>query len=110
MDIRAVAFDVNGTLVRILADDDDERIFRAAAHFLTYQGIDLHRHELRELYFQLMKEQKAASPQPSSSSCRCSWPRCPAASRGGGSACTRMSARCSASCASTAGSLSSPTR
>ena len=64
MDIRAVAFDVNGTLVRILADDDDERIFRAAAHFLTYQGIDLHRHELRELYFQLMKEQKAASPEP----------------------------------------------
>ena len=43
MDIRAVAFDVNGTLVRILADDDEERIFRAAAHFLTYQGIDLHR-------------------------------------------------------------------
>ena len=31
MDIRAVAFDVNGTLVKILADDDEERIFRAAA-------------------------------------------------------------------------------
>ena len=44
IDIRAVAFDVNGTLIRILADDDEERIFRAAAHFLTYQGIDLHRH------------------------------------------------------------------
>ena len=43
MDIRAVAFDVNGTLIRILADDDEERIFRAAAHFLTYQGVDLHR-------------------------------------------------------------------
>ena len=41
MDIRAVAFDVNGTLIRILADDDDERIFRAAGHFLSYQGIDL---------------------------------------------------------------------
>jgi putative hydrolase of the HAD superfamily len=56
MDIRAIAFDVNGTLVRILADDGDERAFRAAAHFLTYQGIDLHRYELRELYFQLLKE------------------------------------------------------
>ncbi|HEY2126754.1 MAG TPA: HAD family hydrolase [Streptosporangiaceae bacterium] len=63
MDIRAVAFDVNGTLVRILADDDDDRIFRAAAHFLTYQGIDLHRQELREIYFQLMKEQLRASPE-----------------------------------------------
>ncbi|HTT55316.1 MAG TPA: HAD family hydrolase [Streptosporangiaceae bacterium] len=63
MDIRAVAFDVNGTLVRILADDDEERIFRAAGHFLTYQGIDLHRHELRDLYFQIMKEQLRASPE-----------------------------------------------
>jgi putative hydrolase of the HAD superfamily len=63
MDIRAVAFDVNGTLVRILADDDEERIFRAAAHFLTYQGIDLHREELRAAYFQVMKEQFRASPE-----------------------------------------------
>jgi putative hydrolase of the HAD superfamily len=63
MDIRAVAFDANGTLVRILADDDEERIFRAAAHFLTYQGIDLHRQELRDIYFQLLKEQLRASPE-----------------------------------------------
>jgi putative hydrolase of the HAD superfamily len=63
MDIRAVAFDVNGTLVRILADDDEERIYRAAAHFLTYQGIDLHRQELQDIYFQLMKEQLRASPE-----------------------------------------------
>src|SRR5712691_12264419 len=63
MDIRAVAFDVNGTLIMILADDDEERIFRAAAHFLTYQGMDLHRHEVRDLYFQIMKEQLRASPE-----------------------------------------------
>ena len=60
MDIQAVAFDVNGTLVRILTDDD-EQVFRAAGHFLTYQGIELHRHELRDLYFQAMKEQQRAS-------------------------------------------------
>jgi putative hydrolase of the HAD superfamily len=63
VDIRAVAFDANGTLVRILADDGEDRIFRAAAHFLTYQGIDLHRHELRDLYFQIMKEQLRDSPE-----------------------------------------------
>ena len=63
MDIRAVAFDVNGTLVKILADDHEERIFRAAAHFLTYQGIDLHRDQVRDLYFQIMKEQLRASPE-----------------------------------------------
>ena len=63
MDIRAVAFDVNGTLIRILADDGEERIFRAAAHFLTYQGVDLHRHEVSDLYFRIMKEQLRASQE-----------------------------------------------
>jgi putative hydrolase of the HAD superfamily len=63
MDIRAVAFDVNGTMVRILTEDGDEQVFRAAAHFLTYQGIELHRHELRDSYFQIMKEQLRASPE-----------------------------------------------
>ena len=63
MDIRAVAFDVNGTLVSILTQDDMDEIFRAAAHFLTYQGIDLHRHQVRDLYFRIMKEQQRASSQ-----------------------------------------------
>jgi len=63
MDIRAVAFDVNGTLIRILADEDEERIFRAVAHFLTYQGIDLHRDEIRDLYFKIMAEQLRSSPE-----------------------------------------------
>jgi putative hydrolase of the HAD superfamily len=63
MDIRAVAFDVNGTLVRILTDDGMEQIFRSIAHFLTYQGIHLHRHQVRDLYFQSMKEQQQASPE-----------------------------------------------
>jgi putative hydrolase of the HAD superfamily len=63
MDIRAVAFDVNGTLVRILTQDGMEQIFRSVAHFLTYQGIDLHRHEVRDLYFEIMKEQQQASSE-----------------------------------------------
>jgi putative hydrolase of the HAD superfamily len=63
MDIRAVAFDVNGTLVRILTDDGAEETFRAAAHFLTYQGIDLCREQVRELYFRIMAEQQDESPE-----------------------------------------------
>jgi phosphoglycolate phosphatase-like HAD superfamily hydrolase len=63
MDIRAVAFDVNGTLVRILTDDGAEEIFRAAGHYLTYQGIDLCREQVRELYFRIMAEQQHASPE-----------------------------------------------
>src|ERR1700733_12517097 len=63
MDIRAVAFDVNGTLVEILTEDDMPQIFRAAGHFLTYQGIDLRRHQVRDLYFRFMKDQQKASPE-----------------------------------------------
>ena len=138
MDIRAVAFDVNGTLIRIQTEDGDEQIFRSAAHFLAYQGIDLHRDQVRDLYFQTMKEQLRASPEEypefdavgiwrsiidahmtdfarglpagSSGRCRCSWPRCPAASRAGGWACTRSCARCSTSCADATPSRWSPTR
>ncbi len=63
MDIRAVAFDVNGTLVEIWTEDDMEAIFRAAGHFLTYQGIDLRRWQVRDLYFQTMKAHQKTSPE-----------------------------------------------
>jgi len=49
-DVRAIAFDVNGTLTEIVTDEGMDEIFRAVGHFLTYQGIDLRRHEVRELY------------------------------------------------------------
>jgi putative hydrolase of the HAD superfamily len=63
MEIKAIAFDVNGTLVEILTEDDMEAIFRAAGHFLTYQGIDLRRHQVRALYFETMKRQLRASKE-----------------------------------------------
>ncbi|MGA2826736.1 MAG: HAD family hydrolase [Streptosporangiaceae bacterium] len=63
MDIQAVVFDVNGTLVRIETEDGMDQIFRSAAHFLTYQGINLCREQVRELYFRIMKEQQRASPE-----------------------------------------------
>ena len=62
MDIRALAFDANGTLIRILTDEGSDQIFRSIAHFLTYQGIDLHRDQIRELYFATLKQQQRASP------------------------------------------------
>jgi putative hydrolase of the HAD superfamily len=61
MEIRALLFDVNGTLIDIETDEWMEEAYRAVAHFLTYQGIYLHRGEVRDLYFQIMKEQFAAS-------------------------------------------------
>lgn len=63
MDIRAILFDVNGTLIDIETDEGLEEIYRAIAHFLMYQGITLHRWEVRDLYFQIMQKQRAASPE-----------------------------------------------
>ena len=63
VDIRAIAFDVNGTLIEIWTDDHTEEIFRAAGHFLTYQGIDLRRYQVRDRYFEIMKEQQRTSAE-----------------------------------------------
>jgi putative hydrolase of the HAD superfamily len=63
MNIQALLFDVNGTLVDIETDERMEEAYRAIAHFLTYQDITLHRGEVLELYFQVMKEQFGASKE-----------------------------------------------
>src|SRR5437660_10623491 len=61
MDIRALLFDVNGTLIDIETDEGMEECYRAIAHFLTYRGICLRRWQVRDLYFQIMKQQFAES-------------------------------------------------
>jgi len=63
MDIRALLFDVNGTLIDIETDEGLEEIYRTIAHFLTYQGISLHRGEVRDLYFQIMQYQRMTSSE-----------------------------------------------
>jgi putative hydrolase of the HAD superfamily len=61
MDVRALLFDVNGTLIDIETDEALEEIYRAIGHYLTYQGVSLHRWEVHDLYFQVMKEQRETS-------------------------------------------------
>jgi putative hydrolase of the HAD superfamily len=61
MEVAAIAFDVNGTLIDIRTEDDREDAFRAVGHFLTYQGIDLRRNDIRDLYFQRLKAQQRHS-------------------------------------------------
>ncbi len=63
MHVRGVAFDVNGTLIEIRTEDGMDQIFRAAGHFLTYQGIDLRRNQVRDEYFAIMKQQQRSSPE-----------------------------------------------
>jgi putative hydrolase of the HAD superfamily len=61
--IAAVAFDVNGTLVHIHTEDGRDDIFRTIGHFLTYQGIDLRRHQIRDMYFDRLKSQQRESQE-----------------------------------------------
>ncbi len=63
MDIRALLFDVNGTLMDIETDEGLGEIYRAIAHLLMYQGIVLHRWEVRDLYVQIMQQQRAQSAE-----------------------------------------------
>jgi putative hydrolase of the HAD superfamily len=63
MIIRGIIFDVNGTLIDILTDEGDERIYRAIGHFLSYQGIYLHRGAVRGLYEQILDQQRRASTE-----------------------------------------------
>ncbi len=63
MNIRAILFDVNGTLIDIETNEGLEEIYRAIGHFLLYQGISLHRWEVRDLYFQIMQRQRAQSTE-----------------------------------------------
>ncbi len=58
MNIQGIIFDINGTLVDIRTDEGNEEIYRAISHFLTYQGIHLHRGDVRDAYFRIMDQQR----------------------------------------------------
>ena len=58
MAIRSIMFDLYGTLIDIETDESMEEIYRGIAHYLTYQGVYLHRGEVRDRYYRIMKQQK----------------------------------------------------
>jgi putative hydrolase of the HAD superfamily len=58
MAIKGILFDLYGTLIDIETDESMEEIYRAIAHYLTYQGLYLHRWEVRDRYYAIMKQQK----------------------------------------------------
>ncbi len=63
MIIKGILFDINGTLIDIQTDEGNEEVYRGISHFLTYQGIYLHRWEVRDLYYQLMDQQRRQSAE-----------------------------------------------
>jgi putative hydrolase of the HAD superfamily len=64
MIIKAILFDINGTLIDINTDEGNEEIYRGISHILTYQGISMHRWEVREEYYRIMDIQRKASREP----------------------------------------------
>jgi putative hydrolase of the HAD superfamily len=58
MAIKGILFDLYGTLIDIETDESLEEIYRAIAHYLTYHGVYLHRWEVRDRYYEIMKQQK----------------------------------------------------
>jgi putative hydrolase of the HAD superfamily len=61
MAIKSILFDLYGTLIDIETDESMEEIYRAIAHFLTYRGMYCHRGDVRERYYQIMKQEKEKS-------------------------------------------------
>ena len=60
MTIKAIIFDVNGTLIDIRTNEWHDEVYRVISNLLSYQGIMLKREMVKSLYFQIMKEQRAA--------------------------------------------------
>jgi len=61
MNIKAILFDINGTLIDINTDEGNDEIYRGISHLLTYQGINMHRWEVRDEYYRIMDDQRKAS-------------------------------------------------
>ncbi len=60
MQVKGIIFDINGTLTDIYTNERDDEIYRVLSNVLSYQGIVLDPHVVKELYFRIMKEQRAA--------------------------------------------------
>lgn len=61
MDLRAILFDVNSTLVDIETDEGRAEIYETISRFLIYHGISWPPGTLQERYFQVIAEQRQAS-------------------------------------------------
>ena len=58
MKVRGIVFDLNGTLIDINTDEGNEQVYRSISHLLKYYGIRTSRGDVREGYYQTLKEQR----------------------------------------------------
>ena len=60
MIVRGLIFDINGTLTDIHTNEWHDDVYRVISNLLSYQGISLGPNAVKNSYFQIMKEQRAA--------------------------------------------------
>jgi len=60
MIINGIIFDVNGTLTDIQTDEGLDDVYRVVSNLLSYQGISLDLHVIKNIYFQIMNAQRAS--------------------------------------------------
>ena len=61
MIVKGIIFDINGTLSDIQTNEWHDDVYRVISNLLSYQGISLDPNVVKYFYFQIMKEQRAAS-------------------------------------------------
>jgi len=59
--IKALLFDVNGTVSDILTDESAREVYRVMSNLLSYQGIRLAPETVRELFWEINKRQRRES-------------------------------------------------
>uniref|UniRef100_I2Q0J7 Haloacid dehalogenase superfamily enzyme, subfamily IA n=1 Tax=Desulfovibrio sp. U5L TaxID=596152 RepID=I2Q0J7_9BACT len=60
MKVRGIICDINGTLIDINTDEGNEQIYRSISHLLKYHGIRTSRGDVRDGYYQILKDQRRA--------------------------------------------------
>ena len=55
--IKALLFDLNGTLIDILTSESDETVYRVTANFLSYNEVQISPEKLKEEYFNILHQQ-----------------------------------------------------
>lgn len=59
--IKALLFDINGTVSDILTDESGPEVYRVVANLLSYQGIGLAPDAVRDLFWEINKRQRRDS-------------------------------------------------
>ena len=60
MIIKGIIFDINGTITDIRTNEWHDDVYRVVSNLLSYEGLLLNPVMVKDMYFQIMKEQRAA--------------------------------------------------